>query len=239
MLILVGAFCLLNSCNNFSPPSNTDECIDPPLEETEIPDGEDASSDDAPLDDAGEDIQSPSDENDFSSSMDVPLVMTESYQAYQEFIKAYTLPNNFVYYDHIKSFGAFKDFVCLSDARYGDYSHYMYTLIDDNDFEFSLYVASGRESPWQPNIITYANENNMRVLSSKESGIYERDGLCYSYVDGALLSISWQSNELTYTLVGYSMLNNYPVKSTSLVGKMMNVQDAIEVLGSKFDLEKQ
>ena len=60
-----------------------------------------------------------------------PLITIESYAEYLAYLATADLPATFVPYETISALGEFDHFVCLSDGRIGDYSHYMYTLVDE------------------------------------------------------------------------------------------------------------
>ncbi len=161
----------------------------------------------------------------------------ESLDKYESFIEATALPKNFVSYEKFSQLGKFDDMVFLSDAYNGDYSSSLYTLIDDVA-EVALYVDMVPRTDVemsQDYILNTAFDDDMRHLSADISGCYVHEGLTYRYISGELLSITWQSEGVTYTLCGNSMLGKYPQNSTTVVGKLLNTNTASATINSVFD----
>lgn len=175
-------------------------------------------------------VENDSDLFEIPSTGEFPLLTIESYDAYMAFIEKSELPHDFVQYESIAQFGEFKSFVCLSDARNNDFSSCMYSLVDDSQSEFVMYIDIGdtNKDKVQLSTITSVNNANMRVLTNKtDAGTYVVAGLKYKYVAGKLLSISWTRGAVSYTLSGNSMLGDYPESATTTaVGKMLNTHTA-------------
>ena len=133
--------------------------------------------------------------------------------------------------------GSFDSFVCLTDARAGDYSECLYSLIDDSGYRFSVYVYTEGATPnvTQTSIITSVNEADLRTLSSESHGTYTKNGLRYSYIAGELLSITWTVDDVTIVISGNSALYDYPYVSSTLVGKLLNTQTAESAVASIFE----
>lgn len=170
------------------------------------------------------------------SGGEVPTFTIESYGEYLEFIAHAELPSDFVPYEAIANLGEFKSFVCLSDVRDNDFSSCMYSLFDESQSEFVLYVDIGNQdvSTVPVSNITAVNSNNMRsLINSTDAGTYIVSGMEYKYIAGKLLSISWSDGNISYTLSGTSMLGDYPENiTTTAVGKMMNVQNAKSIIAA-------
>ena len=156
---------------------------------------------------------------------DRPLLTLEFEDAYTEFINSTELPADFVSYDEIAAIGAFRGLVILSDAYTNDYSSYLYTLVDSEGFEISLYVDHNEKILSTANPVSNVNQTDMRMLSDTSRGVYTSNGLTYKYVSGELLSISWKNQNITYTLCasGAPMLSDYPLAESTFVGKMLNL----------------
>ena len=174
--------------------------------------------------------------NDYAAlSGETQLLTINLYPNYLSFVEETELPDTFVQYDNIKQFGSFCQFICLSNAKIGDYSHYMYVLKDDSGSEFSLYIERDRafsaDLP-QLKILSTANTTNMRDLTTSESGIYICNGINYTYLSGKLHTISWEKNGTKFKIAG-DVLKSYPeIASSTAVGQLMNAQDAENVISS-------
>jgi hypothetical protein len=168
-------------------------------------------------------------------NVEEPLLTIESYSEYVSFLEYTDLPDQFVSYDMIAQFGAFDSFVCLTDARYGDYSSYMYNLVDvaADDADIVLYVDQDGSTidTSQQTALKGVNTENMRCLSTEESGAFISNGIEYYYVNGLLLSIKWQVEDTLFTLSGRGLLDGYPQEAVSTpIGNMMNIQSAESVI---------
>lgn len=167
------------------------------------------------------------------STGEVPLLTLETYDEYLNFIDNAELPAEFVAYEEISHLGEFKSFVCLSDARINDHSSCMYTLFDESQSQFVLYVDIDSQETIPPvSTVTAVNESNMRSLvNSTDSGSFIVSGMEYKYVAGKLLSISWSKDNVRYTLAGDPMLGDYPENvTTTAVAKLMNIETAASYL---------
>lgn len=166
---------------------------------------------------------------------EVPLLTLETYDEYLNFIGIAELPAEFVAYEDISYLGEFQSFVCLSEARVNDFSSCMYTLFDESQSEFVLYVDIGsQEAIPSESTVTDINGSNMRSsVNSTDSGSFIVSGMEYKYVGGKLLSISWFKDNVRYTLSGDSMLGDYPESTTTTtVAKLMNIETAASCLDS-------
>lgn len=167
--------------------------------------------------------------------VEIPLLTITSYSEYTSFIETANTPDIFVQYNSIKQFGSFVRFVCMSDSRYGDYSHYLYTLNDKTGSEILLYVEQNRQISTklpQPSRVYDVNTANMRLLSTNQSGYYLHNNLTYTYISGQLLSISWENNGTIFTIAGDSV-SSYPEdESSTMLGKLLNLQSAEYVVNS-------
>ena len=163
-----------------------------------------------------------------------PTPSYESYEEYLEFVSTAELPAEFVFYRDIAPLGEFHHFVCLSGGYLGDYSHYMYTLVDESGTELILYVEYNRNGPEIAPLplIEDIDPENMRQTLSSQRGRYIYEGIEYTYISTGLLNITWEDQGRIFTLSGGN-LGSYPNDADTLVGKMMElsrVQEAISAL---------
>ncbi len=169
-----------------------------------------------------------------------PLATISSMEEYQKIVNANILPQSFIPYEKISRFGTFQSLVFLSDTLSGDYSAYMYNLTDATEYDISVSIDHNNKekSDLLPDQITNVNLSDMRQLFSTANGSYICEGMTYKYVSGKLLSVSWQSNGVIYTLSGTSMLYDYSITDTTVVGKLLNFNTAVDTLNTTFNIDK-
>ena len=168
--------------------------------------------------------------NDFMG--DRPLLNIQSYSEYKKFIKKVTLPENFIYYENIEDLGEFQGFVCLTDARIGDYSQCMYTLYEKDVGEFTLYVDKNPfyETEHTKNVITDVDKADMRSLDMEISGTYQYKNIRYVFLVGKLHSIKWKSGEWYYTISSIDDLKEDTSKAN--ISKLFNLETAPDLIAS-------
>ena len=155
--------------------------------------------------------------------VEYPTLTFETVEEYNTFLKDFTVPN-FVSYTMVEALGKFEVFTFLSNANAGDYSHYMYQLRDAVGFEVTLYVSVGnaRETKLEAVKQKQVDTQNLRKLLDETKGTYTLNGFEYVYVNGELLSIKWQNNDLFFTIYSDSWLSNYPQDITTVVGALLS-----------------
>lgn len=170
-----------------------------------------------------------------------PLLTLNTYDEYLNFIGSAELPAEFVAYEEISNLGEFKSFVCLSEARVNDFSSCMYTLFDESQSQFVLYVDIGSQETVPPvSTVTAVNRSNMRSLvNSIDSGSFVVSGMEYKYLGGKLHTISWFKDNVRYTLSGDSMLGDYPENTTTTaVAKLLDLETAASCLDALLNGQK-
>ncbi len=175
--------------------------------------------------------------NNAGGSGETSNLTIESMREYNKMLKSTKLPTNFVEYSQISQLGEFESVVFLSDTSSGDYSSYMYNLVDSTGYAICLYVEPLEEKDTTADtdsIIAEVDRGNMRVLSQNTKGVYVTNGITYKYVSGKLLSVSWSGAGLEYKLCGLSMLYDYPADSSTFVGKLMSLDNAAGAVNSVF-----
>ena len=165
---------------------------------------------------------------------EIPLYLN-SLEEYEAFINTTELPDSFVRYERIKSFGEFLLFEYYRSAD--NYSEYSYWLKDETGSEMHLYVSdaayyTGATETLSTNVVDI---NDMRTLSAKKNGTFAIDGVSYMYYKGNLVKIIWVENG-TYFYLSQS-LSTYPSSQSSTVGKLMNANNAADVLGQMFEID--
>ena len=171
-------------------------------------------------------------DNDNSISGDEPLLGFYNISSYTKFVSKTDLPEDFVHYDDIKALGEFKEVVFLCDAENGDFSHYMYSLVDKNAGEFTLYVDKKPfyESEHTKNVITEVDKSDMRSLDTEISGTYQQDNLRYVFISGKLISIEWKSGDWYYTISSIDDLKEDTSKAN--ISKLFNLETAPDLIAS-------
>lgn len=149
------------------------------------------------------------------TSGDHPLITLSDKDAYAKFVATTDLPTDFVAYEQLTMLGSFFSLVILSDGRYGDFSEYVYTFIDENNFKTVLYVEHINQLSAQDHLIakTYLladkTTSNLRNHPSLESGYVLLDSGEYKYINGNLLSIEVPIGNIVFTVYG-EKLYQYP-----------------------------
>ena len=167
-----------------------------------------------------------------------------SKEAYTEFLNSAELPDNFVSHDKIDDIGDFDALVFLSEAYHlRDYSWYMYTLVDSEGFEITLYVDHRDRVLSTKTPVSNVNKTDMRLLpdASENVCVYVSNNMEYTYISGKLHSISWETQNITYILCasGTPMLSDYPLTDSTFVGKMLNTETAPQALNDVFNTPTQ
>lgn len=156
-------------------------------------------------------------QKDTAPSGETPLLTCSNYDDYRKFINSNKLPSDFIDYDALATVGEFVSFVCLTDARQNDYGQYMYTLTDQNNYSLTLYIDHRTSNTGEvgPNGIaqkelSIGKTSDFRYYPNNETGTATKDGLKYTYLNGKLLSVTWQNNNATFTLCSDTVLSDYP-----------------------------
>ena len=158
-------------------------------------------------------------------------ISLQTYDAYKEFVEQNDLPEGFVEYEQVKAIGSFNSLVFLSDARNADYSEYMYGFSEPSkNTVFLTIVPSSKENT---SVISTSlsiddiNQSDMRFTKNKEvSGIFKIDDLIYKYIKGTLLSITWEKNDLRYTLSCASTFSDYQLNQDTFTSKLLVYETA-------------
>ena len=173
------------------------------------------------------------------------LAMTtrETYDEYLEFIESDRLINNFVHFETVSNLGNFIMFTTGGHST-SDYGEYWYIIKDANDFELFLKIehstGAANEQESTSNVIFNVNTADLRRLDTSDSGIYEKDGICYKYFNGALHEISWEMSGIRCKLYSTSsnILADYPLEhnAQTTVATLLNTQTAFDTLNDMFEL---
>ena len=197
-----------------SKPTDDPQPIEPPAEDSK------------PTDDP-QPIEPPAD-----IYVDYGLLTIENYDEYLSFLKNTVLPTTFVPYETVSVLGAFDSFVCLSDAKVGNYSHYIYNMVDETGMEFILYVEYNRNGPELTPlpIIDDIDPANMRQTLSSQKGRYLYEGIEYTFISTGLMSITWEDQGHIFTLFT-DELASYPNADT-LIAKLLDLSQVHNALSA-------
>lgn len=155
----------------------------------------------------------------------------EGYSEYEaHFFENPEIPDCFVPYDKLQFMGEFKALSMLEEITKTEYKQYMYTFVDENDFEFVFYVYYGG-SDYEVEIeeIPLPDDmTNMRYISeingTKKIIV---NGLEYYYVNGKISSIEWTLNNIEF-IVFDTYLDTYPVNGAETFVKRLLSLDTAE-----------
>lgn len=163
--------------------------------------------------------------------IDIYQLTMSTYDEYYSFISSTRLPSDFVYFDCIDQFGGFNGLVILSPSERGDYSSYLYGF----EGGLSLYVYHDRTIDDEvAQCIDYGltftsdvNKSDMRTVNTKEKKMFLESGFLYTYIQGELSSIRWQSDGILYILSGSSIPE---FDSSGEARKLLTTETAAEVV---------
>lgn len=174
----------------------------------------------------------------------VSVLGFERYSDYLSFVETADLPEGFIHYEMLSQFGEYSYFAVLANLAIEDINKYLYCfkdekyIMDDGSCgELALYVDHKNEA--FENTISGGNLEDMRLLDTDESGSVIQSGIQYNYISGKLRSMKWKVDGVTYTLAGDPLLSDYPIDSSGVVGKLLNVQSAQNVIASMTSVAEQ
>lgn len=150
-----------------------------------------------------------------------------SYSEYCKFLKNTELPDSFVTYEQIKELGEFEGIVFLpKDTHVSDtFNRYMYSLVDENGVELSLYVYQNEVILPDDASVVSSDTSDLRNLKTPTSGIRQIGDIYYRYdLGGSLVSIMWITNQTKFSLsANDSGLGSYPTdKKETVVSKLLD-----------------
>ena len=167
-------------------------------------------------------------------AVNVPLLTMSTYDEYLSFISSAELPSNFVYFDFIDRFGEFDTLVILSRIESRDYSSYIYGFENG----LGLYVYHNRtmegeiakEEGYGLTFTSDVNKSDMRIIESGEKKMFLENGFLYTYIQGTLSSIKWQSDGILFVLSGSGNdFEKIPLDSENEASKLFKTETASEV----------
>ena len=165
-----------------------------------------------------------------SFATDIPSLTLESYDEYQSFLRETKLPKDFVTYSDLAHFGEFDIFVRTCQP-YENYNSYMYGIIDECDYDLTIYVDREYETPeYITNYplldISQINPSDMRNISSGVNGRYVISDITYWYISGTLTSIRWNHDGIYFGLCNFGPnFQGYPLDADTTVAKLLNIAD--------------
>lgn len=168
---------------------------------------------------------------DAINALELPLVTIESLADYEQYIAQRYESSNFVTYEMVQEIGTFVCFVCFPEVTIGNHEGYIYTLRDESGQLIYVNIEPFREFEQESSNIATSNvvEDDLRVCVSLENGYLKHNDMQFFYVAGELFHISWQQNDLRFTLYGDGTLADYSTESDTFVSKL--------ILGEQIQLE--
>ena len=165
--------------------------------------------------------------NDIYQGCTHPLYHTSDITAYQSFIQTdKRLPDNFITYAQISSFGDFRYFVCEGP----DFSAYSYVLIAENGLEFTLSInhTEPNRGNQLPEIRADIIGETMETLTKEERGIIVKSGIRYWYVIGKLINMEWEIDGVYFQIGVDSTWDDYPAfNSDSILARMLSPSESV------------
>ena len=149
-------------------------------------------------------------ETDSQGSVCYFLPFFDRYDEYCEFIASQEMPDGFVRYECIQGIGSFAGFYVHDDSVFS----YSYELYDESFYEIILSVTHMDEGAG----VEQGDKNHDERLTVQELGLsgevprtissdaavteLEHNGIVYTYNDGKLYSVKWQTESTLFTLSG-------------------------------------
>ena len=138
-----------------------------------------------------------------------PLITITDYNEYSDFMSKEDRADKIIGFDAFKPIGNFKNFVILSDGRYGDYSQYMYNIDDGSgSFVFVTVTDTAIHKTYLklPDTYTKLDETaageDLRTLNDETNGYIIIDGVELMYLKGRLSDIRWMQGDKELILSG-------------------------------------
>ena len=167
--------------------------------------------------------------------IDIYQLTVSTYDEYLSFISSTKLPSEFVYFDFINQFGKFAGLVILSPSERGDYSSYLYSF----EGGLGLYVYHDRtiddevaqSTGFGLTLTSDVNRKDMRTIKTEEKKMFLESSFLYSYIQGELISVKWQSDGILFVLSGSgNAFDKIPIDSENEASKLFKTETASEVV---------
>lgn len=184
---------------------------------------------------------------------EIPLLTIEGYDEYSKFVefgelpsdqisymdKSVELPSEFVEYKDLTQFGEFCSLVFLCEVRYGDYSRYQYSFINDEGVRTYLVIDHKKQGLINGMTSSITIEDvTSDMLSLKESKIGKiqiliYSGVLYSYNPlGNLSSVQWEHDNIHYLFGGSSNKITLAMTGSEAAKKLLDIETAVEFTNS-------
>ena len=117
-----------------------------------------------------------------------------------------SFPDDFILYEKISMMGKFQALLFLCPTYMGDYSAYMYRLIDENGFEYSLYIDHNKKDTEKATAILSDAQadtiTDLRTSPKSQVNHVQIKDITYQYwaPNNGLGSLVWSQNDITFTL---------------------------------------
>ena len=181
-----------------------------------------------------EEVLEESSESDERLHVEFASLSFDDIEAYNDFISQLPGKNEFVLYEKIQHLGEFLSLTftqndCFDDLAQINYSSYCYSLKDENDYSFTLYISlldeeeSAQTGDVTEDYHTAQHFSNMQYFGGKNGSVFI-DDIEYYYKKGKLLSISWRDGNRRFALMSCSInFTDYPTDGNStLLDSLIN-----------------
>ena len=197
-------------------------------------------------DGVGTDVNTENGNGASSGVVDEKFLIINGLDEYESYISNADLVEGFIDYDMISQFGSFDSFTVPSVLPVKYVGEYWYDIVNENGERYTLHIHHNNfEEPDQPyKAIENANQavkdTDLRTVSTKEAGVYEKNGIIYFYsAKGELLRIRWDIGSTVLFLKGAN-LSKEPIdfEKTTEIGRLLKAETAkdalIEMFGENF-----
>ncbi len=160
------------------------------------------------------------------------------YQSYETFLATSDLPKNFIRYERLRDFGDFVHFCSLSEDW--SYCSYFYELIDENQYQFFLYIdelndlrqnaTPDGETIKRVRLLDPVEMGaDLRFSPEKGKSVLLLNDVQYTYADGQIVSIEWNANGNRFRMQAHSSMESYPIdRNATLYSQLLTQNTALQ-----------
>ena len=154
-----------------------------------------------------------------------------SQEAYDDYFSGLEIRPEMIYYKEISDFGAFDGYVGYFPRGSCTYDRYFYAIRGADNYRFSFDVYHHEVEPLSDQgyvQLDFAECRDLRrspIENLPAPARLEYEGFTYRYSKGGrLLSINWVENGIQFKITGPSSLEDYPVETDTLLGKLLSTE---------------
>ena len=176
-------------------------------------------------------------------SVGVVMHSIDDYDEYLAYISETAVPENFISYEMIKKFGEFRSFQAVP---YGE-NNPTHTMNPNYGYGYDLefdgleitFDINEKDSDFEYATVSAPTTNDLQIHENKESGVWQNGKFEYHYVQGKLLYIEWEYNDVRYALSSRNSAREYDyttLSSDSVLSKLVHRDTCEEAFQEIFEM---